>query len=104
VPRTLQHAILFFADYENRRRAVSEIRWPHGIVRSPRCGPSNVHYLAAARLWKCYEKHPRQKFSLKVGTVVQDSPVLLQKWLPALWLLVNCKTPSTATSWPARSR
>ncbi len=90
-PRTLQQAILFFADYENCHRAVSEIRWPDGIVRCPRCGSSNVHYLAAARLWKCYEKHPRQKFSLKVGTVFEDSPLPLQKWLAALWLLVNCK-------------
>jgi transposase-like protein len=47
--------------------------------------------MAASRLWKCYEKHPRQKFSLKVGTIFEDSPLPLEKWLPALWLLVNCK-------------
>jgi hypothetical protein len=50
-----------------------------------------VSYLANARVWKCYEGHPLAKFSLKVGTVFEDSPLPLQKWLPALWLLTNCK-------------
>jgi transposase-like protein len=90
-PRTLQQAILFFSDYENCHRAVSEIRWPDGIVRCPTCGSARVTYLAAARVWKCYEKHPRAKFSLKVGTIFEDSAIPLQKWLPALWLVTNCK-------------
>jgi transposase-like protein len=90
-PRSLQQAILFFSDYENCRKAVMQIRWPDGTIRCPRCGSINVHYMAASRLWKCYEKHPRQKFSLKVGTIFEDSPLPLEKWLPALWLLVNCK-------------
>jgi transposase-like protein len=90
-PRTLQQAILFFSDYANCHRAVSEIRWPDGVVKCPICGSENVTYLEKARVWKCYEKHPRAKFSLKVGTIFEDSPIPLQKWLPALWLLVNCK-------------
>jgi transposase-like protein len=90
-PRTLQQAILFFSDYENCHKAVASIRWPDGIVRCPQCGSEHVAYLANARLWKCYGKHPKAKFSLKVGTIFEDSPVPLQKWLPALWLLVNCK-------------
>jgi transposase-like protein len=47
--------------------------------------------LESARVWKCYAKHPRAKFSLKVGTIFEDSAIPLQKWLPALWLLTNCK-------------
>ena len=90
-PRTLQQAILFFSDYANCHRAVSEIRWPDGVVRCPQCGSENVTYLENARVWKCYAKHPKAKFSLKVGTIFEDSPIPLQKWLPALWLLVNCK-------------
>jgi transposase-like protein len=90
-PKTLQQAILFFADYENCHRAVMEIRWPDGVVKCPRCGSDRVTYLASARVWKCYEGHARAKFSLKVGTVFEDSPLPLQKWLPALWMLVNCK-------------
>src|SRR5438876_14852 len=90
-PKTLQQAILFFSDYDNCHRAVSEIRWPDGVVCCPHCGSERVTYLAKARVWKCYEGHPLTKFSLKVGTVFEDSPLPLQKWLPALWLLTNCK-------------
>jgi transposase-like protein len=90
-PTTLQQAILCFADPENCRRFMVELRWPDGAVRCPNCGSDNVDYLPNARLYKCYEKHSRQKFSLKVGTIFEDSPIGLEKWLPAMWLLVNCK-------------
>jgi transposase-like protein len=90
-PQTLQQAILFFADYANCHKAVSAIRWPNGVVTCPRCGSKQVKYLQNARVWKCYGNHPQAKFSLKVGTIFEDSPLPLQKWLPALWLLVNCK-------------
>lgn len=90
-PRTLQEAILFFADYAHCHDAMMAVRWPDGVVRCPRCGSDHVTYLANARVWKCYEKHPLSKFSLKVGTIFEDSPLSLSKWLPALWLLTNCK-------------
>ncbi|HEV7487666.1 MAG TPA: IS1595 family transposase [Thermoanaerobaculia bacterium] len=91
VPTTLQQAIVFFADSANCHRFMVELRWPDGVVRCPNCGSANVDYLPNARVFKCYEKHPRQKFSLKVGTIFEDSPIGLEKWLPAMWLLVNCK-------------
>lgn len=90
-PKTLREAILFFADYTNCRRAVEAIRWPDGTVACPTCGSENVTYLAKQRRYKCYEKHPKAQFSLKVGTIFEDSPIGLEKWLPALWLLTNCK-------------
>ncbi|HSY52659.1 MAG TPA: IS1595 family transposase [Thermoanaerobaculia bacterium] len=90
-PTTLLQAITFFADPENCRRFMVELRWPDAVVRCPNCGSDNVDYLPNARVYKCYEKHPRQKFSLKVGTIFEDSPIGLDKWLPAMWLLVNCK-------------
>jgi len=90
-PRTLQQAILFFSDYANCHKAVSEIRWPDGVVRCPHCGSENVTYLKSVRRWKCYGKHPKAQFSLKVGTIFEDSAIGLEKWLPALWLLTNCK-------------
>jgi transposase-like protein len=89
-PKTLREAILFFADYDNCRTAVEAIRWPTG-VSCPRCGSEHVTYLENARVWKCYEKHPKAKFSLKVDTIFEDSAIGLEKWLPALWLLTNCK-------------
>ena len=90
-PKTLRDAILYFANYENCRRAVESIRWPDGVVKCPTCGSDNVTYLATQKRYKCYAKHPRAQFSLKVGTVFEDSPLGLDKWLPALWLLTGCK-------------
>lgn len=90
-PKTLREAILFFADYENCHKAVVAIRWPDGVVHCPTCGSDHVTYLATQRRFKCYGKHPKAQFSLKVGTIFEDSPIGFEKWLPALWLLTNCK-------------
>src|SRR5438876_6324164 len=90
-PKTLREAILFFADYKNCHKAVVAIRWPDGVVRCPTCGSDHVTYLATQRRFKCYAKHSKAQFSLKVGTIFEDSAVGLEKWLPALWLLTNCK-------------
>jgi transposase-like protein len=68
-----------------------ELRWADGTVKCPRCGSAHVVYLAKPRVWKCYGKHDSPKFSLKTGTVFEDSPLGLNKWLPVMWMLVNCK-------------
>jgi transposase-like protein len=90
-PKTLQTAIQFFSDYENCRQFMVTVRWLDGVVRCPRCNSEKITYLEKARLYRCYGDHPKQKFSLKVGTVFEDSPIPLEKWLPAVWLLVSCK-------------
>ncbi len=90
-PSTLQQAIRYFTDFENCQRFMIEMRWPDGKVRCPTCKSEKVTYLENAHLWKCYAKHPRAKFSLKVGTIFEDSPIGLDKWLPAMWLIANCK-------------
>src|SRR5713226_827662 len=90
-PKTLQDAILYFSDFENCKTFLVSLRWPTGTVCCPQCGSSKVTYLANARLWKCYGGHDRPKFSLKTGTIMEDSPISLDKWLTALWLIVNCK-------------
>jgi transposase-like protein len=90
-PKTLREAIIYFSDYANCRKAVEAIRWPDGVVKCPRCGSEKVTYLEKARVWKCYGDHPKAKFSLKVGTIFEDSAIGFEKWLPALWLLTNCK-------------
>jgi transposase-like protein len=90
-PKTLLDAVKFFGDYENCRSFMVEARWPDGKVKCPTCGSEHVTYMAKTRRWKCYEKHPRPQFTLKVGTVFEDSPIGLEKWLPTLWLIVNCK-------------
>jgi hypothetical protein len=89
--KTLSQAIQHFADRENCRRFMVEMRWPDGVLRCPYCGSSKLTWLAKANVYRCYGDHPKQKFSLKVGTVFEDSPIGLDKWLPAIWLLTNCK-------------
>ena len=90
-PKTLLEAIKFFSDRENCRKFMIALRWSDGIVRCPVCGSEGVTYLAKANVYKCKTVHPKQKFSLKVGTVFEDSPISLEKWLPAAWMLSNCK-------------
>src|ERR1019366_8632632 len=89
--KTLQEAILHFTEFENCKAVLARLRWPDGVVKCPRCGSDHVVYLAKNRVWKCYGKHESPKFSLKTGTIFEDSPLGLDKWLAALWLVVNCK-------------
>lgn len=88
---TLQQAIIYFNDYQNCHDLMVMLRWPDGKVTCPRCGAEKVTYLAKARVWKCYGKHKSPTFTLKTGTIFEDSPISLDKWLVALWLVVNCK-------------
>lgn len=80
-----------FSNFDNCREFMITVRWPDGKVHCPYCGAEKVTYLEKARLYRCYGKHPKQKFSLKVGTIFEDSPIPLEKWLPAVWLIVNAK-------------
>jgi transposase-like protein len=90
-PKTLHDAIKFFADFDNCREFMVSLRWPDGKVHCPYCDSDKITYLEKARLYRCYGKHPKQKFSLKVGTIFEDSPIPLEKWLPAVWMIVNCR-------------
>jgi hypothetical protein len=90
-PKTLLDAIRFFEDAENCRLFMIATRWADGIVRCPRCGSEDVSYMPNARQYHCKAKHEKSKFSLKVGTIFEDSPIGLEKWLPAAWLISNCK-------------
>lgn len=96
-PTTLQEAVIFFSNPNNCHDFMMNLRWPDGKVICPRCGSDNVAYLPNARVFKCYQKHPCQKFSLKVGTIFEDSPLGLEKWLPVMWMLANCK--NGVSSW-----
>lgn len=89
-PTTLHQAILWFADFEHCRQFMTELRWADG-VKCPHCGSDNVTWLAKARVWKCYAKHARPTFTLKTGTIFEDSPIPLEKWLCTAWLLISCK-------------
>ena len=88
---TLRDAIIHFSEFENCRQFMVDLRWADGKVKCPECGSEKVCYLAKNRLWKCYANHPKPRFTLKTGTIFEDSPIALEKWLPAVWMLLNCK-------------
>jgi transposase-like protein len=86
----LRDAILYF-DYAHSHEFMVHVRWPDGKVKCPACGGERVTYLAKNKVWKCYAKHPKARFSLKTGTIFEDSPLSLEKWLPAVWIFLNAK-------------
>ena len=90
-PKTLQQAVVFFSDPDNCIAYLVAQRWPDGVVLCPTCGRNDVVYLKNQRKWQCKSVHPKRQFSAKVGTVMEDSPIGLDKWMTALWLLANAK-------------
>ena len=89
-PETLLEAIQYFADEDAALAFVANLRWPSGEQACPKCGSIGEHYfLKSRRVWKC--RDCRKQFSIKVGTIFEDSPIKLSLWLPAVWMLVNCK-------------
>src|SRR5258707_10631204 len=89
-PRTLQQAILYFADPDNCLNFMVERRWPNG-VQCPTCGSKDVRFISTRLMWECKAQHSRKQFSCKVGTIFEDSALPLDKWLIAIWMIANCK-------------
>ena len=89
-PTTLRAAILHFVDRDVCQAALVEARWPDGVT-CPTCGSREVGYLTNQRRWQCREKHARRQFSVKVGTIFEDSPISLSKWFTAIWLIGSAK-------------
>ncbi len=89
LPTTLQQAILHFQDELVCVRTVALLRWPDGIPTCPRCANKDHYWLDTQKRWKC--KKCSRQFSVKQGTIFEDSALGLDKWLAALWLIVNCK-------------
>jgi len=95
-PNSLQEAILYFANPANCREYLVARRWPDGVI-CPRCGSKNVLFLEKYNRWHCREKHDAPQFTLKTQTIFEDSPIGLDKWLTAMWMIVNCK--NGVSSW-----
>src|SRR5487761_2677646 len=91
-PKTLQEAILHFSDPMNCLNYLVARRpeWKNGVV-CPRCGSPKVGFLKNQLRWQCINRHDKRQFSVKVGTIMEDSPLGLDKWLPAMWMLQNSK-------------
>lgn len=89
-PRTLQEAILYFSNADNCLNFLAARRWKTGVV-CPTCGRKDVTFVPARRVWQCKTRHPKCQFSVKVGTIFEDSPIGLDKWLSAFWMIGSCK-------------
>jgi transposase-like protein len=90
-PKSLQEAIVYFADNNNCIDYLAIRRWPDGKVTCPSCGSDKVKFNANRHLWQCSSHHSKRQFSIKVGTIMEDSAIGLDKWLTAMWLVTNCK-------------
>lgn len=89
-PRTLVEAIRHFADPDVTLATMVSFRWPNG-VHCPTCGRADVRFIKTRRMWECKEAHPQRQFTAKVGTIFEDSPLSLDKWFVAIWMVANCK-------------
>ncbi len=89
-PKTLLQAIRYVSDPDVCLAYMVSVRWPAGVT-CPICGRDDPRFLASRRVWQCKALHDRRQFSIKVGTIFEDSPLGLDKWLPAVWMLANCK-------------
>ena len=90
-PKTLQEAIVYFSNPDNCIDYLAIRRWPNGIVTCPTCGSEKVKFNPRRRVWQCSVHHPMRQFSIKVGTVMEDSAIPLDKWMMATWMVTNCK-------------
>src|SRR6266516_4884856 len=88
LPNSLYEAIHYFADKDVALTFLVSLRWPNGVT-CPACDARNPGFLKTRRIWKC--RDCGRQFSVKLGTIFEDSPIGLDKWLPALWMLANSK-------------
>jgi hypothetical protein len=95
-PKTLQEAITYFADANNCLDYLALRRWPDGVI-CPTCCRKDAAFVPSRRVWQCKTRHPKAQFSVKTGTILEDSPLGLEKWLPVMWMVANCK--NGVSSW-----
>jgi transposase-like protein len=88
-PKTLQEAMVYFSDPARTFEYAKRYRWPSGEITCPRCGKAKHSFIKTRRIWFCYEC--KKQFTVKVGTIMEDSPITLDKWMAAFWMLANCK-------------
>lgn len=87
-PRSLIEAVALYADEQKAFERVRDRRWPNGVA-CPHCGSVGVRFMAKRKAWQCNDC--RKQFTAKTGTIFEDSPIPFSKWLPAIWLIANCK-------------
>jgi transposase-like protein len=89
LPTSLIEAVRYFADDDRCFEFVESLRWANGVVTYPRYAATETSFISTRKIWKC--KGCKRQFSLKVGTIFEDSGLGFDKWLPAIWLISNAK-------------
>ena len=89
-PKTLVDAIRYFSNPEICLDFMVSLRWADGVT-CPTCGSKDLRFVKTRSIWECKNEHPKKQFSVKVGTIFEDSPIALDKWLAAIWLIANAK-------------
>ena len=90
-PETLHEAIKYFADGERAFEYMKSVRWPDGKVSCPRCGCDEVSFISTRKLWTCKKCETKKQFTIRVGTILEDSAISFDKWICAFWLIANAK-------------
>lgn len=88
-PKTLIEAVRYFSDLDRCEETTRKSRWPGGVPECPECGSQNIGEIKTRRLLRC--RDCRRQISTKRGTIFEDSPLGLDKWLVAVWSIANCK-------------
>jgi hypothetical protein len=92
---TFENALKWLSVLSNSIACVAAKRWPDGIVRCPVCGGKKVRYLVSRALWECKMRHPKSQFSIRAGTIFEDSHIPLGLWLAAIWMEANLSQTSS---------
>lgn len=90
-PQTLQQAIVYFNNPDNALNFMVSLRWPDGVITCPQCGSDQTTFISTRRTWQCKNKDCKKMFTVKLGTVMEDSPIGLDKWLSAMWMIGAAK-------------
>jgi transposase-like protein len=90
-PQTLFEAVKYFAEGDRAFEYMKCLRWPDGKVACPRCGSAKVSFISTRKLWTCSECKTKKQFTIKVGTVLEDSAIPFEKWICGFWLIANAK-------------
>jgi transposase-like protein len=88
LPQTLAEARAYFGNTAQCRDYLTKKRWPNGI-RCPHCGSSRLYVTTSRDGWECKTRHPQRKFTLKTGSIFENSPLGFDKWLPTVWMIAN---------------
>ncbi len=92
---TLFQMMAAFPDEQAAIDHFTAIRWRDGAY-CPLCGSTKVYHFSDQRTHKCGDC--RKRFSIKVGTIFEDSKIELRKWMMAIWLITSHKKGIASTA------